>query len=133
MTELKIIDLAAALKREEQKPQEPCRGLIFRLRRSSWSHTGDSVGFKYQFRLLKRKWCKGCDQCLFLWDDLNERIDDWGKDLSWSDIEFGNTDQAMYQLKVTNISRDWESGYVDDWDIGFVEYKEEKECDQKKK
>ncbi len=28
----------------------------------------------------------------------------------------------LYQLKVTAVSTDWETGYVDDVDIGFVEY-----------
>lgn len=106
---------------------EPCKGLIFRLTRSGWAHEGDSVGFKYQFKLLKRKSCKGCDQCLFLWDDLHERICDWGNDGYGSNIELGEENQALYQLKVTNTSTDWESGMVDDWDIGFVKYNEETE------
>ena len=27
---------------------------------------------------------------------------------------------ALYELKVTNVSVDYESGYADDWDIEFV-------------
>lgn len=102
----------------------PCKGLIFRLCRSAWSHEGEAVGFKSQFRFLKRKSCKGCEKCMWLWDDLHERICDWGNDGWGSDIEFGDRNNALYQLKVTSWSRDYESGIVDDYELGFVEYKD---------
>jgi hypothetical protein len=31
---------------------------------------------------------------------------------------------ALYDLRVTNISRDWETGIVDDYDFEFVKRKE---------
>lgn len=110
---------------QPKEEKEPCKGLIFRLVRSAWVHENDAVGFKSQFKFLKRKSCKGCEKCMWLWDDLHERICDWGNDGWGSEIEFGDKNNALYQLKVTDWSRDWESGIVDDYNLGFVEYKEE--------
>lgn len=70
-------------------------------------------------RLLKRKSCKGCDQCGYLRDDLHERMCDEG--IILPEIEH----DALYTIKVTNVSHDYESGFVDDWDLEAVKITEE--------
>lgn len=90
---------------------DSCKGLFFRCEDTQYV-SGTVYGQKMLMRLLKRKSCPGCEYCSFLWDDLRE--------LNWPalikpDVKSG----AIYQLKVINISRDFETGYVDDYDVVF--------------
>ena len=36
---------------------------------------------------------------------------------------------GLYTINATNISRDWESGYVDDYDLELVRYDEVEKSD----
>jgi hypothetical protein len=59
--------------------------------------------------------CPGCSQCTCLLDEIAEIAPDWG-----FIIPEIKQDQ-IYSVRITNISRDWESDLVDDWDLQFYE------------
>lgn len=41
-------------------------------------------------------------------------------------VNFYNCQDGVYEIQVNDIQRDWETGYVDDWDYILVPYEEEK-------
>ena len=59
--------------------------------------------------------------------------------LSWADLVSdeqydlplllsGNTQpDGLYELEATNFSHDWETGWVDGWDLQLIPFKEEQE------
>lgn len=71
----------------------------------------DGIGERSTLHLLKKKSCPGCPYCSFLLDDMQERATDHS--LILPEIE----DKALYSVRVTNVSHDWETGQVDDWDV----------------
>ena len=97
----------------EMQPAEKCKGLFFRGYRSTFVNN-DHIGERQGARFLKRLSCPGCDQCGYLMDDAVE-ANSCGS-LIIPKIENG----ALYQLKITNISKDWETGYADSWDTELV-------------
>ena len=101
---------------EPSDPKVDCKGLLFRVRESRYRAAGDTIAFRREYRFLKKKSCPGCNQCGYLWDDLAER--------NYEVIDGGN-DGDIVQLRVTNISTDWETGYADDWDLGMFPQKQE--------
>lgn len=63
---------------------------------------------------LKRDSCEGCKYCGGLENDLQDMV------CNDIDIEIDKiVPNAKYYLCVNNISRDWETGVVDDWDLIF--------------
>lgn len=88
-----------------------CKGLFFRGFKSRFLQNG-RFEEKQGIRLLKRTSCPGCDKCYRTIDDMIERTDA----IIMPEIENG----ALYTVRVTNQSTDWETGYVDDWDIEIV-------------
>ncbi len=102
-----LLDLA-------EEPNE-CKGIIFRGHVSQY-FDGNKLVLKQELRILKRKSCPGCEKCGFLLDEINE-----GTHIIFPDeIKNGK----LYSCKVTNMSRDYETGYVDGWDILIYEVKE---------
>ena len=89
--------------------EDPCKGLIFRGHRTMFVKDG-RIELKQGVRLLKRKSCKGCDKCEWWWDSLNEDVEN--EHIIFPEIEHG----ALYSIRVVNESRDFETGYVDDYD-----------------
>lgn len=88
-----------------------CKGLFFRVRVSRYTTRSGVIGHKREYRPLKRMSCPGCDKCGWMWDDLadhgNMFLD-------------GGKDGEVVQLKMANISHDYETGYVDGYDLAFV-------------
>ena len=79
--------------------------------------TGKSAVVKKELRFLKRK---SCGDNFFIEDCQMA-----GDDIVIQSIE--NLDECkdgIYELIVSNVSRDWETGYDDDWDWKLIEYKE---------
>lgn len=94
----------------EESNKETCKGLFFRgVVNKHWF--GDKYRITKELRLLKRKSCRSCEYCGYLTDELNQDVI-----VIEPEVEHG----ALYELKVTNVSRDWESGIVDDWSLEFV-------------
>ena len=97
----------------EKSKGDDCKGLFFRGYHSAFAQDGH-IGIRQGVKLLKRMSCRGCDECGYLWDDAVE-ANSCGS-LIVPEIEHG----ALYQLRITNISKDWETGYADDWDTELV-------------
>ena len=95
------------------KVGEQCKGLVFRCEITTWVGKDNDVNFRERYRFIKSMSCEGCDQCGYLWDDIREDIP----------IIHNGEHGKLYTLEVVNMSRDWESGCVDDWDLEFVEMK----------
>ena len=104
---------------ESPSSKEPsCIGLFYRARISYFIDSNNNYAHQERMIPLLRKSCKGCSQCGNLKDMLEES-------LPYSPPLLKNIkDGGTYQLQITNVSQDWETGLADDWDIEFVEQKE---------
>ncbi len=122
MSILSITELSDAFRAEMKKPENPepeCKGIIFRYSRDIWIGSDNDVNFRDRFRWNKTLSCSGCDKCDWMWDDMREIMYDEG-------LIFDNPKKdQLYTLMVTNISTDWESGHVDDYDLEFIEVKDD--------
>lgn len=108
------------------KPAEKrtkCRGLFFRFVKDAWIGSDKDINVRYRFRFLKSKSCDGCGNCECLWDQVNEACCDAFDYNTVDGIEQNNKNREnrIFQLKVIGVSTDWETGYIDDIDIGMVE------------
>ena len=109
----------------EKNEPETCGGLFYRVAREAWFGSSGDICFRYRFRPLKSKSCTGCWTCEWLLDDFTERLNDYNSGYIDFQLEQYYNHGALVQLKVTNISTDWETGIVDDYDIDFVEVNDE--------
>ena len=41
-------------------------------------------------------------------------------------INLYECDDGIYEVIMCNLSHDWETGYLDDWDLKLIPYKKEK-------
>ena len=96
---------------------ETCIGLTFRGYRNFYYQDG-RLELKQGIRLLKRKSCPGCEKCGWMLDELKELL--YCDSVIMPEIEHGN----LYSIRTINVSRDWETGYVDDYDIEIYEVEE---------
>lgn len=92
-----------------------CIGQKFRCNINTYVHN-DTYSHSIQMRRLKRKSCLGCEECGWVMDELAEHISCDGLPI----IQHPNHG-AIYSLRIVNISRDWETGYIDDYDLEFIE------------
>jgi hypothetical protein len=107
----------------DKKDPEVCKGVVFRGHRSCyWSAQRQTLAFKQDLRLLKKKSCPGCQQCYWMFEDLSEMSFNESFILPKRGIQEGK----LYSVRVTNISKDWESGIVDNWDLEVYEVDESK-------
>ena len=109
-----------------------CVGLLFRGYSSTYCKDGE-IGRREGFRLLKRKSCKGEDYCKswdgedlstyscehFFLEEMSEMLD--CDCVIIPEIE----DYALYRIRVTNETTDWESGYCDGYDFEFYKVEED--------
>ena len=102
--------------------KDRCPGKIYRFTKSVWIGSDGDVNFQERFRPIHGLSCAGCERCEYLHDDLQEFVANykWGVE----GIEYDGAEGKLYKLEVTNISTDWETGKVDDYDLEFVEVKE---------
>lgn len=98
-----------------------CKGLVFRAYSSTFfNYKNGKVEKREGFRLLKSKSCKGCAgtgriACdRWYLDDMDDIINCEGL-IFPKYVEHG----ALYGIRAINITRDWESGYVDGYDFEF--------------
>jgi hypothetical protein len=113
--------------RMENKPrriskveEKNCIGKLFRGYHSMFLCDGTHFGYREGIKLLKRKSCPGCDHCFWMEDELYERANDGDVILPKGGIKQG----ALYRIEIANVSKDWESGIIDEWDLKIVEVKE---------
>lgn len=95
-----------------EESEEKCTGLVFRGVSTVYSGKYCTYAERTELRLLRRKSCQ-CDGCSQLLSDIEQCVYDGRVD--HPPIEHGE----MYSVRYCNISRDWESGWIDDWDIEF--------------
>lgn len=122
---ISLDELRVAFEEDRKKKyEEEPKGLIFRCRRSAWASSNGDINFRYQFRFLKSKSGEG-EHVDWLWDEFQQRVDDysfWGSyGVDFEDCEDGQ----LYEFKVTGVDRDWETGIVEDFDLGFVKVEED--------
>lgn len=80
---------------------------------------GGTYFYGKSLRLLKR---------LSNYDLLKEECDNIGiADALEQILNLNSVKDGKYQLIGCNISRDIESGYIDDWDLQLIKYEETKE------
>jgi hypothetical protein len=96
-----------------------CKGLVFRYHENIYWK--DGIHKKQSWRLLKRDSCPGgcspsCKRDLF--DEDVSQCDIQDVPISWPDKPL---DGEKYRLYFIPGSRDWETGYCDDWSWKMVE------------
>jgi hypothetical protein len=108
---------------EVKKTSKKCRGLIFKGYRSFFLSNTESIEERRGLRLLKRESCKclssetqetECDY--WIMESLNDGDLD-GYVILPKEIK----DNVLYKAIVTNISKDFETGVADSWNIEFQE------------
>ena len=93
---------------------DECKGLFFRVAINDY-FVKERVEYTYsiRLRLLKSKSCSGCSQCQWLLDNYGEcgEMPILPDDLSNGDV---------VTLSVVNISHDYETGFIDGYDLKFI-------------
>jgi len=102
------------------KPESTCKGRVYR---ADISHCRTKRGFGLfmRFNEVKRLSCPGCDDnsCCVGWED--EELDEISWE-HWSIIDIEKAEHGkLYRLVQCNMSRDWETGIIDDWDLKLVD------------
>lgn len=97
-----------------------CKGLLFRGYTSQYYQNG-KFELKQGIKLLKRKSCPGCNECVFLLDNLQELSNTEGAVIL---PKYGIENGKLYSIHTINETRDWEGGYIDSWDLEIFEIKE---------
>ena len=91
-----------------------CNGLFFKGSKYIWVNMIDGrINEKIELRLLKKKSCKGCDKCNWIWDFIQE---DLQNGMNLSEVDHGK----VYKPNIIT-SKDWESGLTD---VDYIEFKE---------
>lgn len=93
-----------------------CKGLIYRCKVNNFKNSKDHIIFSSRFIPMKKLSCPGCSQCGGLIEALNESISN--NELPITTTEKNN---QLYYLEITDLSWDWETGYLDDWNLEFKE------------
>jgi len=92
-----------------------CKGKIYRARVSMFITQRGEYVYRERMVPIKGLSCEGCAYCEYMEEHLKEATgEEYGAIIK--DIE----DQALYKLGVTNVQTDWETGYVDSWDMEFI-------------
>ena len=100
------------------KDLKECKGLIFRgYSYMFYSHKAHKIEWQQGIRLLKKKSCKGCEQCGWIFDTIDDLLSSDGVIFPIDGI----VDKELYTITVVNERRDWESGVIDSWDFKIVE------------
>lgn len=91
--------------------------VIVRVTTSCWQNC-DGIYYKKSVRFLQRK-CIGHNFIL-------EECENLGAfDFIPMIVNFHEVTDGMYEVVINRLSRDWESGVVDDWDWILVKYEEQ--------
>ena len=98
-----------------KKKGHDCKGRIYRARVNAFIRPNGEYVYQQRMSLMKSLSCPGCKHCGGLDELLNEEL--YGGKPPVIDNIRG---QAFYQLMVTNVSIDYESGLCDDYDLEFV-------------
>lgn len=100
-------------------PEPTCNGLVYRARENNFVNKRGEVVYSKRMSPLKRESCPGCENCGYMLYELDEWIS-MGEVPIVKDFKHG----AVYRLDITNIQKDWETGYVDGYDLVFVKIRD---------
>lgn len=111
-----VLHLNVGTNEDKNKPSIPDPLVVVRVR-TSWYHDNKGMHMKKSLTLMKRK-SQGHN---WVWEDLSNigaeevmpRID------NLMEVEDG-----LYEIEMINASRDYETGYLDDWDYKLIKYHE---------
>lgn len=94
---------------------ESCKGRIYKCKVSTYLDGRGNYTQKVSMDLQKRKSCKGCAKCGWIDDALTEN-------LACGEPPIINTyeNNALYTLRSVNEKRDWETGYIDSFDLEYI-------------
>lgn len=106
MTHNNTIDLIKILKGEHMLPKSLN---VVKVVTSYYRKGNNGLRIQKDVYTLKRK--------TFGWDILNEEIMSTEGEYIWKQLY--QLEDGLYECYVCNVSKDWETGIVDDWDIGF--------------
>lgn len=105
------------LKLKEGKKNN-CKGLVFRGEHSNYV-TSRGIASTTKLNLLKTKSCGGCETCGWLCDSFKDMHLDGGI-IDFETVEHGK----LYTIEICNMSKDYESGIVEDYDLKVIECKD---------
>ena len=92
-----------------------CKGKVYKYISGMFIGRTGNVIYKQELRPMKKKSCKGCEQCDWISDALSEDLLS-DKFPIIDDLKIGE----LYKLVVVNAFADWETGYIEDFDFAFV-------------
>lgn len=116
-----MVEFTVETKEVEHPVVKNCQGQIYRYVREVWIGSDGDVNFNDRFRWIKKLSCPGCEKCEWLKEHISFFLHGYYNEMyNHNKVETGK----LYKLTITNISTDWETGYVDDWDLEFVPYKD---------
>ena len=103
----------------------PCKGQIFKAQVSHCRTKRD--GFLFSVRLVRqaRLSCEGCDNCDWSFDCMGDVSPDWPI-INIAKAEHGK----LYTIGMCNISKDFETCIVDEWNLKLIPVKEDKTMDK---
>lgn len=92
-----------------------CKGQVFK-GYSSFFYNNGRIERRQGIRLMKSLSCPGCEDCGGAWmlGEVREHIE--CETFLMPEIEHGK----LYEIRVTNEERDWESGITDAYDLEVV-------------
>lgn len=99
---------------EYPEKEDSCKGLYYKAVKNEFFNSKGEYVESIRMRPMSRMSCKGCEDCTYILEDAKLQLG-MGYSLLWDDVRIG----AYYELCVTDFSRDWETGVVDDWEVGF--------------
>ena len=107
--------------KNENENEKTCKGLFYRCYIGQFLTKDGSFHERIKMVPLKRKSCKGCEQCSGLLEILQENSSQFGQGVILpSNLENG----GLYYLAITNETHDWETGIVDSYSVEFIKSKE---------
>lgn len=101
----------------EPIPDKPCQGTIFKAQVNHFLTKKEGFGFQVRLIPMKKPSCPGCMKCYWQSDNFSEVNNDWPI-IGIEKCEDGK----LYEISTCNESRDWETGFVDGWDLCLIEY-----------
>ena len=97
-----------------QEDKFKCKGLFYRAHVSNCK-TKNGFGLFIRLSKLKKISCPGCQYCVWENDYLGEINNGWPV----RNIK-GCQDRGIYRLTIGNETTDFETGYIDQWDLVLV-------------
>lgn len=99
-----------------------CGGVFYRINREAYTGNAGDINFKIRFRPQTKMSCPGCPMCWYITsDDINVLYEQFIN----GDVLLNHNEKhgTLFELKITNVSTCWETGYIDDYDLKFIEVK----------